>query len=200
MSLETIVAAIAAEADAEVQRIEDETSVRVESILNEARTRALSEQEAWEESRSEETIQAVARVVNRARLEADRRVADAKEALFQEALGRLAERIRQAIAGPDYPGIFRALHTEALTVVPDPGATVLVRPVDVELAERVARDRGATGVVKGVLDCIGGLDIEGADGRSARNTVDSRLRQSERRLRRLAVQAIPEMTSEASRT
>ena len=200
MSLETIVAAIAAEADAEVQRIEDETSVRVESILNEARTRALSEQEAWEESRSEETIQAVARVVNRARLEADRRVADAKEALFQEALGRLVERIRQAIAGPDYPGIFRALHTEALTVVPDPGATVLVRPMDLELAERVARDRGATGVVKGALDCVGGLDIEGADGRSVRNTVDSRLQQSERRLRRLAVQAIPEMTSEASRT
>ena len=37
MSLDTIVAAIAAEADAEVERVQAETSVRVDSILSEAR-------------------------------------------------------------------------------------------------------------------------------------------------------------------
>ena len=54
------------------------------------------------------------------------------------------------------------------------------------------------GTVEGVLDCIGGLDVEAADGRSVRNTLDSRLSQSERRLRRLAVQLIPEMSSAES--
>lgn len=200
MALETIVGAIAAEAAAEVDRITDETSRRVESILTDARARAAQEQTRWEESRVEETAQVVAGIVNRARLEADRKVADAREALFQEALGRLAERIGLAVAGSDYPGVFRALHTEAMAVVPDPGATVLVRPVDVELATRVARERGGTGAVRGVLDCVGGLDLESEDGRSVRNTVDSRLLQSERRLRRLAVQVIPAMATSEPRT
>ncbi len=200
MAVETIVAAIAAEADAEVERITAVTSRRVESILGEARARALDEQAHWETSRAEETNQAVAGIVNRARLAADRNVAEASEALFQEALAQLADRIRQAVAGSDYPGIFRALHSAAVTVVPSPDATVLVRPADAELAERVVRDRGATGAVEGVLDCIGGLDLEADDGRSVRNTVDSRLRQSERRLRRLAVRVIPQMASAESRT
>ncbi len=85
-------------------------------------------------------------------------------------------------------------------MVPDTDAAVLVRPTDVELAERIARDRGATGPVSGVLDCIGGLDVEAADGRSVRNTVDSRLLQAERRLRRLAVEVIPAMASVESRS
>ena len=200
MALETIVSAIAAEADAEVERITNETSRRVESILTEAGARALEEQARWESSRAEETNQAVAGIVNRARLEADRKVADAREALFQEALVRLDDRIRRAVAGSEYLGIFQALHTEAVTVVPDPDATVLVRPSDVELAQRVARGRSATGAVKGVLDCIGGLDVEADDGRSVRNTIDSRLLQSERRLRRLAVEVIPGMAAEEVRT
>ena len=172
----------------------------MESILTEARARALEEQALWESSRAEETALAVAGIVNRARLEADRKVADAREDVFQEALGRLAGRIRHTVAGPDYPGIFRALHTEAVAIVPDRDATLVVRPADVELAERLARDRGGASAVRGLLDCIGGLDVEADDGRSVRNTIDSRLLQSERRLRRLAVQVIPQMAASESRT
>ena len=199
MALETIVTAIAAEADAEVRRITEEASRRVEAILTEARARSDEEQAHWAESRAEETSQAVDGIVNRARLDSDRKVADAREALFQEALDRLADRIDDAVNGSAYQGIFRALHAEATTVVPDPDATILVRPADVELAEQVAQGRNARGAVNGVLDCIGGLDIESEDGRTVRNTIDSRLLQAERRLRRLAVQAIPEMASAESR-
>lgn len=200
MALDTIVAAIAAEADSEVERITDEASLRVESILAEARSRSQEEQAHWEDSRAEETNHAVAGIVNRARLVSDRKVADVKEALFQEALGRLVGRIHQEVAGSEYPGIFRALHAEAIAVVPDPDATLLVRSEDVELALRIAREAGSTGAVKGVLECIGGLDVEADDGRSVRNTVDSRLVQSERPLRRLAVQVIPEMGTVESST
>jgi vacuolar-type H+-ATPase subunit E/Vma4 len=195
MALETIVAAIAAEADAEAERILSEAAERVASILSEARRRADDEQAHWEESRAEETSLAVSGIVNRARLEADRQVADAREALFQDAMRRLADRVRHVVEGPDYPGILRALHTEATVVVPDPDATILVRPADRAIGERIAREREMNGTVHGVLDCIGGLDVEAADGRSVRNTLDSRLSQSERRLRRLAVQLIPEMSS-----
>jgi V/A-type H+-transporting ATPase subunit E len=198
MALETIVTAIAAEADAEVRRITEEASRRVEAILIEARARADEEQAHWAESRAEEASQAVDGIVNRARLDSDRKVADAREALFQEALDRLADRIDDAVNGSEYQGIFRALHAEATTVVPDPDATILVRPADVELAERVAQGRNVRGAVNGVLDCIGGLDIESEEGRTVRNTIDSRLLQAERRLRRLAVQVIPEMASAES--
>ena len=200
MALETIVAAIAADAAAEAERITDVASRRVESILAEARARADEEQAHWENFRAEETKQAVSAILNRSRLESDRAVADAREALFQEALGRLGARIHRAVEGPEYPEIFRALLIEAVTVVPDPDATVLVRPEDVELAQQAGRDRGATGAVKGVLDCLGGLDVEAVDGRSVRNTIDSRLLQSERRLRRLAIQVIPQMASAESQT
>lgn len=195
MALETILAAIADEAETEVERIADEASRRVDTILADADDRARDEQVRWEGSRDEETKQAVAGIVNRAQLEADRRVADAREDLFQEALGRLIDRIHEAVAGPDYPAIFRALLTEAGSVVPDQDAAILVRPADVELAELVARERGITGTVKGVLDCVGGLDVETGDGRSVRNTIDSRLLRSERPMRRLAVQVVPEMAS-----
>lgn len=198
MALDTIVAAIAAEADAEAERIMSEAAERVTSILSEARRRADDEQAHWEASRSEETSLAVSGIVNRARLEADRKVADAREALFQDAMKRLADRIRHLVDGWDYPGILRSLHTEATVIVPDRDASILVRPADLSLAERIARERGMTGTVQGVLDCIGGLDVEAADGRSVRNTLDSRLSQSERRLRRLAVQLIPEMSSAES--
>lgn len=195
MGLDTILGAIAAEAEREGERITDEASRRVESILADADDRARDEQTRWEISRVEETNQTVAGIVNRARLEADRRVADAREALFQEACRALIERIEETVSGPEYPAIFRALHTEAGSAVPDLDADLLVRPADVELAERVARERGATGTVKGVLGCIGGLDVESGDGRSVRNTIDSRLQQSERRMRRLAVQMVPELAS-----
>ncbi len=198
MALDTIVAAIAAEAGAEAERITSEAEERVAAILSEARRRADDEQAHWEGSRAEETSLAVSGIVNRARLEADRKVADAREALFQDALKRLADRIRHMVDGTDYPGILRALHTEAMVVVPDPDATILVRPADRGIAERVARERGLNGTVQGVLECIGGLDIEAADGRSVRNTLDSRLLLAERRLRRLAVQLIPEMSSAES--
>lgn len=200
MGLDTIVAAIAAEADSEVERITDEASLRVESILAEARSRSHEEQAHWEDSRAEETSQAVAGIVNRARLVSDRKVADAREALFREALGRLIGRIDLVVAGSGYPGILRELHAEAVAVVPDPDATLLVRPEDEELARQIAREHGSTGAVKGVLECIGGLDVEARDGRSVRNTVDSRLVQAERPLRRLAVQVIPEMAAAESPT
>ena len=194
MALDTIVAAIAAEADAEAERILSEAGERVAAILSEARRRADDEQAHWERSRAEETDLAVSGIVSRARLAADRKVADAREALFQDAMKHLADRIGHMVDGPDYPGILRALHTEAMVVVPDPDATILVRPADRGLAGQIARERGMNGAVQGVLDCIGGLDIEAADGRSVRNTLDSRLSQSERRLRRLAVHLIPEMS------
>ncbi len=200
MGLETIVGAIADEADAEVSEIRSEADVQVARIRADAAERAAEERDRWSRSRDEEADRVVAGIVNRARLHADRKVADAREELFQEALGRLREEVIDVVEKGDYARVFRGLYDEALKVIPDPDATVLVRPADAHRASEVVRGRGATGEILSVLDCLGGLDIEAVDGRSVRNTLDARLAQSERRLRRLAVELVPQLSSSGGGT
>ena len=71
------------------------------------------------------------------------------------------------------------------------------RHEDRELAQRLIAERGGRGTVDATRSCIGGLDLETGDGRCVRNTFDSRLSLSERRLRRLAVATIPEFMGSA---
>ncbi len=192
MGVETIVAAIDSEAAAQITGIQSERDRRVERIAEEAKARADEERRRWAASRSEEAQRKRAGIVNRARLEADRRLADVREELFQRAVARLEEMLEALTAESRYERVFGALYDEAFAVVSDSDATVLVRPEDRGLAERVVADRGAAGPVEAKLSCIGGVDLETEDGRCVRNTLDSRLAQSERSLRSLAVATIPE--------
>lgn len=192
MGVETIVEAIGSQAAAQIADIRAETDLRVDRIAEEARTRADAERRHWVDSRDEEAQRKRAGIVNRARLEADRHLADVREELFQQAVVRLRAMLQELTAESRYDSIFAALYQEAVAVVPDSDATVLVRPEDRELAERLIAERGVDGPVQATLTCIGGLDVETADGRCVRNTLDSRLTKSERGLRSLAVATIPE--------
>lgn len=192
MGVETILEAIGSEAAAQIAAIESERDRTIERIVQEASARADSERRKWAESRVEETDRKRAGIVNRARLEADRRIAEVREELFQRALTRVEVLLGELTLAPRYVDVFEALYQEAVSIVPDAEATVLVRPEDRELAERLLAERGGAGSVAATLPCIGGLDVETDDGRSVRNTFDSRLAQSERELRRLAVAVVPE--------
>ena len=192
MGVETIVEAIGSEAAEQIAAIESERDRTIERIAQEAHARADAERQKWASSRDEEAERKRAGIVNRARLEADRRIAEVREDLFQQALARVEGMLEELTGEPRYEEIFEALYEEAISVVPDADATVLVRPEDRELAERLHLERGGVGSVAATLSCIGGLDIETDDGRSVRNTFDSRLALSERELRRLAVAIVPE--------
>ena len=192
MGVETIVEAIGSEAAEQVAAIESERDRTIERIAKEANARADAERQKWASSRDEEAERKRAGIVNRARLEADRRIAEVREDLFQQALARVEGMLEELTGEPRYEEIFKALYEEAISVVPDADATVLVRPEDRELAERLLSERGGVGSVAATLSCIGGLDVETDDGRSVRNTFDSRLALSERELRRLAVSIVPE--------
>lgn len=192
MGVETIVEAIGSEAAGQIAAIESERDRTIERIAKEASARADAEHQKWASSRDEEAERKRAGIVNRARLEADRRIAEVREALFQQALARVEGMLEELTGEPRYEEIFKALYEEAISVVPDADATVLVRPEDRELAERLLSERGGVGSVAATLSCIGGLDVETDDGRSVRNTFDSRLALSERELRRLAVSIVPE--------
>ena len=51
-----------------------------------------------------------------------------REELFQQALTRVAGMLGELADEPRYEAIFRALYQEAIAIVPDEDATVLVRP------------------------------------------------------------------------
>ena len=192
MGVETIVEAIGSEAAAQVAAIEAERDRTIDRIVADAKARADAERQKWTDSRNEEAERKRAGIVNRARLEADRRLAEVREELFQRALDRVRGMLEELTTEPRYEEIFRALYAEAAKIVSDEDATVLVRPEDRERAERLIAERNGEGSVEAALSCMGGLDIETDDGRCVRNTFDSRLALSERGLRSLAVATIPE--------
>ncbi|MBK5268143.1 MAG: hypothetical protein JJE47_11990, partial [Acidimicrobiia bacterium] len=82
---------------------------------------------------------------------------------------------------------------EAVAIVGDDDATVLVREADRLLMKELIGNRVDPERVEGSLVCLGGVDIEAEDGRAVRNTFDSRLARSERELRHLAVRLIPDL-------
>ena len=196
MGLDAIVSAIASEAAAQVERTKAAAEVRVAEILDEAGSRAEAERTAWAAERDDEAERAAARITNRARLEADRHLAQAREDLFQQALVRLRSRLEAIVAGPEYERILVALYEEAITALREADATILVRASDRERIERIVADHGRDDRVSGSLVCAGGVDAEAGDGRAARNTIDARLHSSERQLRHLAVQSIPEFATQ----
>lgn len=195
MALESILEAIGAEAEAEAAEIRSAASSRVAQILSEAAERAASEQRRWTESRDGVAARTAEGIVNRARLEADRRLAMAREELFCAALEGLRIRLGSLTAEPGYRSILHALYDEAATVVPDDDAVVMVRPEDEDLMREIARRRGPSLALDPTLDCVGGLDIVAGDGRAVRNTLEARLSRSERDLRKLALEVIPEFAS-----
>lgn len=195
MALEAILEAIREEAEAEAAEVGSAAASRVEKILEEADERAAAEKRRWAESRDGEAAQKSEGIVNRARLEADRRLAAAREDLFGSALERLRARLGSLTAEPVYQRILEMLYEEAATVVPDDDAVVMVRPADEGAMGEITRRHGVAPPIDPSLDCLGGLDIVARDGRAVRNTLDARLARSDRRLRQLAIEAIPEFAS-----
>ena len=195
MGVEAIVEAIGSEAGAERDRIRADAEERIARISAEAEQRSEAVMHRLEASRDDEAARAAAAIVNRARLEADRHLAAIRESLYQEALDRLRRRLADVVAGPGYEQMMTRLYDEAVSVLDADEVKVLVRPEDGELMSRIIDTAGHSHTVEASLACIGGLDVEVADGRSVRNTIDSRLARSDRRLRQLSVEMIPELAA-----
>lgn len=195
MGVEAIVEAIGSEGEGERARIRSEAEERIARITADAEERSEAEMHRLETARDDEAARAAAAIVNRARLQADRELASIRESLFQEALGRLRRLLADEVAGPRYEEIMTLLYDEAVDVLDAAEAMVLVRPEDLELMSRIVDAAGHAHSIDASLSCIGGLDIEAADGRSVRNTIDARLARSDRRLRRLSVEMIPELAA-----
>lgn len=195
MPVEDILAAIAVEAESAVAEIEAGAAARIEQAARTARERAASERARLAGARTEAADLQASRIVNRARLAADRVVRDERELLFQAAIERVRAGLGRVRESGGYDIIFSRLLDEARRVLPD-ADVVRVDPSDVERARSAVRALGIPVRVEPSLDTQGGVELSTGDGRIVRNTFESRLLRATGDLRMLAIERIPELRGE----
>jgi len=185
MALEVILADISADADAQVDGLRAESVRHREEILAAARLRAAEERERILAERRRDAEAVAERRVNRARLEADRRIRTGREALYVEAVRAAVARLDGLREGRDYRDLLAALLAEADAAGPpgDGRGAVHVDPRDAGLAGELAAGRP----IVADLATRGGVEVDDGAGRRVRNTVETRLARADPLLRRLAL-------------
>lgn len=192
MALADILAALDAEAEEEITRVENEASEQMEQLRRTARDDArLAEQEA-SSALDDDAIRRQAQIVNRARLVVERRMSAVAEEIYQELKTEVERRLAEVRGQDDYPDLFRRLLEECRSVLPD-GRIARVDPADEALCHRVLVSAGCEDfVVDPALESAGGLELATTDGRrSVRNTFESRTWRADRSLRSIAARAVP---------
>jgi len=180
MALADVLAAIRRDADEEAARILGEAREEAARIGRAADEEAVRLHGALLREAERERDERMRRAECAARLEARRREREAREAWYQEAVGRVRERLEAARRDPRYARWFAALREEAERALPD--ATVLrTDPMDAGLVHDAGLDA--------TLATWGGVELAADDGRVVRNTLEERLRRAEPALRRLALRA-----------
>lgn len=179
MALEDILATLRREAEEQAARI----LAQARESAGRAREEARAQAEAWREQMKAETGRELdsirLRRLTEARLLALRALREEREAWFQRVFARVRARLEADRDRPGYVDRFTALKDEALEALPEP-SRVRVDPRDASLAP----DAEPT------LVSWGGVELEAADGRIVRNTLEERLARAEPELRRIAAHAL----------
>jgi len=190
MPVDGILAAIRAEAGAEIERVRAEAEAEAADILTRARREAAAVVEHESASRDTAAAEDAQRIVSRARLEAERLRREATEVVYQDLLGEVRQRLGALRGTTRYREILGRFLDECLTAVPA-ATEVLVDPADTDVAQEVTTAAGRTMRVVATLSCLGGLDVATDDGRFVRNTFEARLRKADGHLRLLAAETMP---------
>lgn len=194
MALADILAALEADADAEIAGIAAAASEEEEQLRRAARDEAHAAQLDAASSLDDDGERRRAQIVNRARLVVERRMSAAVEELYQEIMAAVERRLADVRDRPDYPELFRRLLDECRAVLPD-GRVVRVDRADESLcADELANAGCDDFVVDATISTAGGLELATVDGRrSVRNTFESRTSRADRALRSLAVAEVPQL-------
>ena len=190
MSLEAILAAIAAAGDSQVAEIEQAAQRAAAGVLASARADAEKARLAAGDRAAAPAYREHARILHRARLTYLRSVGDAREAAVDSVLERARNRLALVRADAGYPAILRRLAEEALDALrsslEDPGhAHLEIDPRDEPLMAQMLHDLDLEIPVELGLDCWGGLVAHSEDGRIVViNTLESRLQRAMPFLRR----------------
>ena len=199
MALEDILAAISAESDSEIARVGAESAEEVSVVLERGRDRGAAVEQEAARALDHEAAEEHERIVNRARLQVERRVRAVVEEIYRELRTEARARLARVRDDPSYPTLFRQLFYECRAVVPD-ARTVIVDPRDRELVRATLADVEVDEFrVDPTLSTSGGLEIFTEDRRrGVRNTLESRLDRADRHLRSVAAASIPALRGETS--
>jgi len=179
MPLANVLEAIRREASEEAERRLDDARQRAQAIEDEAHVQAERLREQMEAEAAREGAESLRQQVQAARLQALRETRRRREEIFQQAQAEVRQALSTARDEENYPALLEALVAEARTALPD-AALARVDPRD------AAREPSA----EPCLETWGGVELEAADGRIVRNTLEERLRRAEPELRRLAARAM----------
>lgn len=190
MSLEAILAAIAAAGDSQVAAIEQEAQHAAAGVLASARAEADKARRDASDRAVAPAYREHARILHRARLTYLRTVGDAREAAVDAALEQVRSYLARLRADARYPVVLHRLTEEALAALhgslEDPGRAYLqVDARDEQLTLQILRDLGLQLRIEPGPDCWGGLVATSEDGRIVViNTLESRLQRAMPFLRR----------------
>lgn len=194
MALPDIVEAIRAETDARILAIQREAEERAAVIRQEGSDAAAAAETALAGARAEEAARAQDRIRNRARLESDRLVREAREAIVQQIFSDVELRLSRLAETEEHAGLFRQLAEEAISVLPE-ASVAHVAPHD-EPRARAFFDTDVEVVAD--LETRGGLVLTSRDGRTVHNTLEVRVQRAEPHMRRLIAQLVPELGARPS--
>jgi len=194
MALDDILEAIRLETDAEIEAIEADAAARAAAIADEgARAAAVAEAELAG-VRDLDAVTAGNRIRNGARLEGDRELRAAREAIVQRIFTEVKGRLDGLRNSADYPAILGRLAREASSVLPEANV-VQVDARDAALVDGLFDDSVE---VVADLSIRGGLVLASADGRTVHNTVEVRVERAAPHMRRLIAELIPELGAHPS--
>lgn len=198
MALADILNAIRRETEEKIERSRVLGEAEAREVMEEAGREATRVEEETGRSRDAAAVQSHARVVNKARLARDRRLRAGIEAVYQAAIERVRMRLQGIRDTTIYQEMLDRLLEEALERLPAASA-VRINPADEDLLTKLLAERGEAQLrVEPVLTCWGGLELASDDGRTVRNTFESRLESAEGQLRLVATQQLGIVESSAS--
>jgi len=181
VSLQAILDAIYASGEAQVREIEARAKTQGKEVLEEAEVEAGRLREKSQATAITPAVAARARIIHRARFEAQQIIGNARQALVEAALSQVRESLASVRTTPIYRATLQQLTEEAVTELsasPHESADIqlTVDPRDRELLEAILHDLQLDLPTSVQLECSGGLIAKSEGGRVVVvNTLESRL-------------------------
>lgn len=190
MSLATILEAIRATGETQINEIEQQAYAQTRQILAEAQEKARDLREETRAATLSPAYRERARLLHRARLEALRITGNARDSLVSAALGQTRGRLSSFRNNPAYPQVLQRLVSQAVEEL-----RACLEAGDKICLEADARDQDLLGgilsdfdgdlLVRYDLECWGGVVARSENGRiTVINTLEARLERATPYLRR----------------
>ena len=190
MALADILEAIRAEADAEIETIVGRADEECSTLLEHARAQAGTERGRLARSRDAAAERQADRIVNRARLEADRALRFEVEELYVRTRDAASEKLGSLRGTRCYEEVLARLIRECCLALPE-ATTLRVDPADEQVAHSIlAGDDRMDLKLEATLQTRGGAWVSGENGRVVRNDFESRLARADDLLRLIFAETI----------